>query len=63
MIHKESKSLKVEETNQWLWPFMDNSSTTQQIKINMDSTEVIATVHSGASSVMITSEMAKEVWV
>ena len=63
MTHNESSSSEVEETTQWLWPFLDNSSTTPQIRINVDSTEAIATVDSGASSVMITFEMAKEVWV
>ena len=62
MTHNESSSSEEEETTQWLWPFLNNSNTTPQIKIKVDSTEAIATVDSGASRVMITSEMAKEVW-
>ena len=62
MTHNESSSSEEEETTQWLWPFLNNSNTTPQIKIKIDSTEAIATVDSGASRVMITSEMAKEVW-
>ena len=61
MTRDESSSSE-DETTQWLWPFLDNSSTTPRIRLKVDSIETVATVDSGASRVMITSEMAKEVW-
>ena len=53
MTRDESSSSE-DETTQWLWPFLDNSSTTPRIRLKVDSIETVATVDSGASRVMIT---------
>ena len=56
---------KLEENSQnngWLHPFTGLTRNVPTTKIKVDNREITCTVDTGATRVMITSELAKEIW-